>query len=116
MAARTFRIIVRGAFDQLSCEQRDALLAEADEHDLLRAAFTPGGHLSYDIAARPFFTFRFQDSGETEADLEPATARAEVAARAWLDDRGYGYQNLTATAEDLSLAPLSKRQRRAAAG
>jgi hypothetical protein len=115
MSTRTFRVTVRGAFDGLTAEQRAELLARAAEHDLLHAAFTPEGHLSYDIAARPAFTFRFLDSGEAEEDILDATERAEEAATAWLTGRGYGYKNLRSQAEDLSQAPLSKRQRRAAA-
>ncbi|MDX2702289.1 DUF6204 family protein [Streptomyces sp. PA03-6a] len=115
MSTRTFRVTVRGAFDGLTAEQRAELLARAPEHDVLHAAFTPGGHLSYDIAARPAFTFRFVDSGEAEEDILDATERAEEAARVWLDERGYGYKNLRSQAEDLSQAPLGKRQRRAAA-
>ncbi|BBB02124.1 hypothetical protein RVR_9857 [Actinacidiphila reveromycinica] len=115
MTTRTFRITVRGVFDQLSTQQRAELLAAAPEHDVLRAAFTPEGHLSYDIAARPAFTFRFSDSGEAEEDIVPATARAESAARAWLDARGYGFAKLRSQAEDLSQAPLGKRARREAA-
>ncbi|MFI6252797.1 DUF6204 family protein [Streptomyces sp. NPDC051016] len=115
MTTRTFRVTVRGVFDGLGAEQRAELLSRAADHDVLHAAFTPEGHLSYDIAARPAFTFRFQDGGEEEEDILAATERAEEAARAWLDERGYGYKNLRSSAEDLSLAPLSKRQRRAAA-
>ncbi|MEU6198949.1 DUF6204 family protein [Streptomyces sp. NPDC047061] len=115
MTTRTFRVTVRGVFDGLSAGQRAELLSRAAEHDVLRAAFTPEGHLSYDIAARPAFTFRFQDSGEDEEDILEATERAEEAARAWLAERGYGYKNLRSSAEDLSQAPLGKRQRRAAA-
>lgn len=115
MTTRTFRITVRGVFDGLSAEQRAELLAHAPEHDVLRAAFTPEGHLSYDLAARSAFTFRFADSGEAEEDIVAATARAEAATRAWLDERGYGYAKLRAQAEDLSQAPLGKRQRREAA-
>ncbi|MEU9244535.1 DUF6204 family protein [Streptomyces sp. NPDC048385] len=115
MTTRTFRVTVRGVFDGLSAEQRAELRSRAADHDVLRAAFTPEGHLSYDIAARPAFTFRFQDSGEDEEDILEATERAEEAARAWLTERGYGYKNLRSSAEDLSQAPLSKRQRRAAA-
>ncbi|WP_369225992.1 DUF6204 family protein [Streptomyces sp. R39] len=115
MTTRTFRVTVRGVFDGPSAEQRAELLSRAADHDVLRAAFTPEGHLSYDIAARPAFTFRFQDSGEDEEDILEATERAEEAARAWLTERGYGYKNLRSSAEDLSQAPLSKRQRRAAA-
>ncbi|MET7303994.1 DUF6204 family protein, partial [Embleya sp. NPDC005575] len=71
MSERTFRITVRGAFDGLRDEQRAALVAEAAEHDVLQAAFTAEGHLTYDVAARPFFTFRFLDSGEAEEDIVP---------------------------------------------
>ncbi|MFJ8792144.1 DUF6204 family protein [Streptomyces sp. NPDC102462] len=115
MSTRTFRITVRGVFDSLSAEQRSELLAHAAEHDVLRAAFTPEGHLSYDLAARSAFTFRFLDSGEEEEDILEASERAEEAAKAWLTERGYGYKNLRSQAEDLSQAPLGKRQRRAAA-
>jgi hypothetical protein len=115
MATRTFRITVRGVFDGLSNDQRSELLARAAEHDVLHAAFTPEGHLSYDIAARPAFTFRFVDSGDAEEDILTATERAEEAAEAWLTERGYGYKNLRSSAEDLSQAPLGKRQRREAA-
>ncbi|MFB6985347.1 DUF6204 family protein [Streptomyces sp. NPDC056178] len=115
MSIHTFRITVRGVFDGLGADQRAELLARAAEHDILRAAFTPEGHLSYDLAARPAFTFRFLDSGEEEEDILEATERAEDAAKTWLAERGYGYKNLRSNAEDLSQAPLGKRQRRAAA-
>ncbi|MBW8796748.1 MAG: hypothetical protein JF597_25060 [Streptomyces sp.] len=115
MTTRTFRVTVRGVFDGLSAGQRAELLARAAEHDVLRAAFTPEGHLSYDITARPAFTFRFQDTGKEEEDILVAAERAEEAARAWLTGRGYGYKNLRSSAQDLSQAPLGKRQRRAAA-
>ncbi|WP_448316313.1 DUF6204 family protein [Streptomyces sp. CO7] len=114
MSTRTFRITVRGVFDDLDAGQRSELLAHAAEHDMLRAAFTPEGHLSYDVASRPAFTFRFQDSGEAEEDILEATERAEQTARAWLEERGYGYKHLRSQAEDLSQAPLGKRQRQAA--
>ncbi|GHH80810.1 hypothetical protein GCM10018781_62040 [Kitasatospora indigofera] len=115
MSTRTFRITVRGVFDGLDAGQRAELLARASEHDVLQAAFTPEGHLSYDLAARPAFTFRFRDSGEAEEDILAATERAEGAARAWLSERGYGWKSLRSQAEDLSQAPLGKRQRREAA-
>ncbi|MEU2717290.1 DUF6204 family protein [Streptomyces sp. NPDC007205] len=114
MSTRTFRITVRGVFDGLTDAQRAALLADATEHDVLRAAFTPEGNLTYDIAARPAFVFRFSDTGEEEQDVVEATERAEESAKAWLTERGYGFKNLRSTAEDLSQAPMGKRQRRAA--
>ncbi|MFG1927003.1 DUF6204 family protein [Cryptosporangium sp. NPDC048952] len=114
MSTRTFRIIVRGFFDGLSPEQRAALQADAAQHDVFNAAFTPEGSLTYDIAARDAFTFRFQDTGEDEEDILLATEQAEENAAAWLTERGYGYKNLRSTAQDLSMAPLGKRQRREA--
>ncbi|WP_405365939.1 DUF6204 family protein [Kitasatospora sp. NBC_00039] len=116
MTTRTFRIMVRGVFDELTADQRARLLADAAEHSILRAAFTPEGHLSYDLTARTAFTFRFLDSGEAEEDILNATERAEEAAKAWLAEGGFGYKNLRSQAEDLSQAALGKRQRRAAAG
>ncbi|MEU4087950.1 DUF6204 family protein [Streptomyces aureus] len=115
MTTRTFRVTVRGVFDGLDADQRAELLAHAPEHDVLRAAFTPEGHLSYDLAARPAFTFRFVDSGEAEEDILEAVERAEAAATAWLTERGYGFKRLKSQAEDLSQAPLGKRQKRAIA-
>jgi hypothetical protein len=112
VATRDFRIKVRGEFKNLTTEQRAELLASASEHDALTASFTPVGHLSYDLAVRPFFTFRFSDAGERDEDLIAATQRAEAAAAAWLNERGLAFKLLTSQAEDLSQAPMSKRQRR----
>lgn len=114
MSPRTFRVTIRGAFDRLTDAQRAELEAAAPEHDLMRASFTAEGDLSYDLT-RDCFTFRFLDSGEAEADILDATARAELTAESWLTERGYGYKRLKAQAQDMSTAPLSKRQRRAAA-
>jgi hypothetical protein len=114
VTTRSFRITVRGSFAGLSPEQRAELLAEAAEHDIFSASYTPEGHLSYDIAARPAFTFRFLDSGEDEEDILFAVERAESAARAWLEGRGYASTELKPQAEDLSQAPLSKHQKREA--
>ncbi|WP_405496954.1 DUF6204 family protein [Streptomyces sp. NBC_00096] len=115
MSTRTFRITVRGSFDGLTDEQRAALLVDAAQHDMLSARFTPEGNLTYDLAARPFFTFRFLAEGEAEEDILDATAHAELAAESWLTERGYGFKRITSQAQDLTLAPLSKRQRQAAA-
>lgn len=113
MSTREFRITVRGAFDGLTDGQRAQLLAEAGAHDIFHAEFTAEGHLSYDIAARPAFTFRFLESGEKAEDAAAATERAEAAAAAWLGRHGYAYKNLRSAATDMAEAPLSKRQRHA---
>ncbi|MFF1412930.1 DUF6204 family protein [Streptomyces sp. NPDC058289] len=44
-----------------------------------------------------------------------ATAHAELAAETWLTEHGYGFERLSSQAQDLTPAPLSKRQRQAAA-
>lgn len=113
MSTREFRVTVRGVFDGLTSEQRAELLAEAEAHDIYHAEFTAEGHVTYDIAARPAFTFRFLESGEQAEDITAATGRAEAAAAAWLSQRGYGYKNLRSQATDMADAPLSKRQRHA---
>ena len=113
MSTRNFRITVRGAFDGLTAEQRAELLAAAEAHDIYHSEFTAEGHLTYDIAARPAFTFRFLESGEKAEDITAATERAEAAAAAWLSQRGYAYKNLRSQATDMAEAPLSKRQRHA---
>jgi hypothetical protein len=113
VSTRDFRITVRGAFDGLASDQRAELLAEAEAHDIFHSEFTAEGHLTYDIAARPAFTFRFLESGEKAEDITAATERAEAAAAAWLSQRGYAYKNLRSQAADMAEAPLGKRQRRA---
>ena len=116
MSTRALRIRVRGEFKDLTAEQRADLLASASEHEMFGASFTREGHLAYDLAARPFFTFRFADTAETDAEVTAATTRAETAARSWLDARGLSYRLKDATTEDLSQAPMSKRQRRTQQG
>ena len=115
MSPPRFRITVRGFFDELTEPQRRELLAEAGQHDVLEASYTATGHLSYDLSAREAFVFRFLDSGEDDVRVIDATERAEAAAVTWLTDRGYGFKNLRTRAFDPAEAPLSKRQRRAAA-
>lgn len=115
MTTRDFRVTVRGFFDRPSDEQRAALLADAAAHDVFSSAFTREGHMSYELAMRDAFTFRFLDSGEAEEDVLFAEERAEAAVLAWLSARGLRAKNQRTTSEDLSQAALSKRQRRAAA-
>jgi hypothetical protein len=115
MTARTFRIMIRGSFDALTDTQRAELLAAAAQHDVLNAAFTPEGQLTYDLAMRPFFTFRYLEHGEREEDIVAASERAQTKAELWLTEHGYAYKRLKVSAEDLSQMPLAKRQRKAQA-
>ena len=115
MSSRTIRVTVRGAFDQLTEQQRAELLADAADHDFMFTEYTPEGHLAYDLAARPFFTFRFVDTVEEQSQVAAVTQRCEAAARAWLTGRGYGFKNLSSQTVDLSEVPLGKRGRKEAA-
>jgi hypothetical protein len=110
---RTIRVTVRGAFDNLSPEQKAELIAAGAEHaDMLAVAYTPEGHLHYDLAARPFFTFRFGEEVDDQKDIPQVTARAEARAAAWMTDRGYGYKKITSQTVDMSEVPLGPRGRR----
>jgi hypothetical protein len=115
MSSRTIRVTVRGAFADLTDAQRADLLSRAAEHDVAAAVHTAEGSLTYDIAARPFFTFRFAGTVEQEQDIPAEVARAEAAAAAYLDERGYGFKNLSSQAVDMSQVPLGKRGRKLAA-
>src|SRR5690349_20679202 len=115
MSERTIRVTVRGSFDALTDAQRADLLAHAAEHDVAFAAYTAEGSLTYDIAARPFFTFRVAETVESEQDIPAAVARAEAAAAAHLSGRGLGFKNLSSQAADMSQVPLGKRGRKLAA-
>jgi hypothetical protein len=112
MSTRSIRVTVRGAFADLSAEQRAELIARQDEHQFLETVYRPEGHLAYDLAARPFFTFRFLEKADSAAGVAAATARAQAAATAWMDERGYGYRGITAQAVDMSEVPIGARGRR----
>jgi hypothetical protein len=115
MTTRSLRITVRGYFDRLSEAQTAELVAAGAEHDFLFTAYTPEGYLAYDLPSRPFFTFRFADSVDSDQDIPAATAEAEQKAAAWMAQRGYAVKNLSAQTVDLSEVPLGKRGRREAA-
>jgi hypothetical protein len=114
--SRTVRVTVRGSFDALSAAQRSELLAEAAEHDSLHIKYTSEGYLAYDVAARPFFTFRFAGEVAEESEIPALTGRCEAAVAAWMTGRGYRFKGLSAQAVDQSAVPLGKRGRRLAAG
>ncbi|MEV6302049.1 DUF6204 family protein [Actinoplanes sp. NPDC051861] len=110
---RTIRVTVRGSFDNLSDAQKAELIAAGDQHaDILAVAYTPSGHLTYDLAARPFFTFRFAEEVSDERDIPQVTARAEAKAAEWMSSRGYGFKRITSQTVDMSEVPLGPRGRR----
>ncbi|WIM92642.1 DUF6204 family protein [Actinoplanes oblitus] len=112
--SRTIRVTVRGSFDNLTDEQK-AELAAGGGDDLLSVRYTEQGHLTYDIAARPFFTFRFAEQVADEKEIPQAAIRAEMKAVAWLEEHGYGYKKITSQTVDMSEVPLGRRGKREAA-
>ena len=115
MTGRTIRVTVRGCFDNLSDAQLAELIAERAEHDFLRTEYTADGYLAYDLPARPFFTFRFAERADDDADVAKAAARAEAKAAAWMAGRGYPVKDLSTRTVDMTTVPLGKRGRREAA-
>jgi hypothetical protein len=110
---RTIRVTVRGSFDNLTAQQKAELIAAGPEHaDMLAVRYTPEGHLHYDLAARPFFTFRFAEEVAEQTEIPQVTARAEAKAAAWMTERGYGFKKITSQTVDLSEVPLGPRGRR----
>ena len=110
---RTIRVTVRGSFDNLTPAQKAELVAAGPEHaDMLDVRYTAEGHLHYDLAARPFFTFRFGEEVDDQKDIPQVTARAEAKAAAWMTERGYGFKKLTSQTVDMSEVPLGPRGRR----
>jgi hypothetical protein len=76
MALHIFRAHVAGFFPPLTDEVRARLLADAEAHDDLQAAFTPAGTLSYD---RRLTRFRYRYEVRVDADT-PEAARSEMEA------------------------------------
>lgn len=110
---RTIRVTVRGSFDNLSDAQQAELTAAGDRHaDILAVEYTEEGHLTYDLAARPFFTFRFAERVADEKDIPQVTARSQAKAEAWMTERGYGFKRITSQTVDMSEVPLGPRGRR----
>jgi hypothetical protein len=101
-AMRIYRVLVGGRFGELDDAVRSRLLAEADDHDVLGAAFTEGGTLTYDRSLA-FFTCRYQLRVDDGTD---GAAVAEAVARATADLAAYGVSHgeLEARAIDMASA------------
>jgi hypothetical protein len=97
---KIYRVLVRGRFGDLDDEAGARLRAEADDHDVLGAAFTEHGTLTYDRSL-DFLTCRYQlrlDDGD-EAD---AADRAVTRARHDLAAVGIPHGDLTAKVIDMA--------------
>ncbi len=99
-----YRGTVRGRFDEQADAVREALVASADEHDGLKAAFVHDGTFTYDEQLT-FFTFRYElrasgdDAEECELD---AREQAESDARAYLQHFGIAHRDLKVSVWDMA--------------
>ncbi|GIG56107.1 hypothetical protein Lfu02_04790 [Longispora fulva] len=110
MSDRTYRVIVRGVFVDLDDAQRAALLAVADEHDLLNAAFTDAGTLAYDRSLRAF-SFRCVVRQPVDAADDDAVVTASDRASAALADRGVRHNALRGTATSVDDMKINRPRR-----
>lgn len=109
---RTFRVIVRGRFEGLSSEVKSQLLAKADSHDALDAAFTEDGTFTYDKALNAF-TFRYlMNDNATDRKIAAGNAEtaAELAATDYLEERSIGYRDLRL--ESINMDEIAANTRR----
>jgi len=96
---RVFRVVVRGHFDGLTEDQRRALLAESDDHDYLRSAFTADGTFTYDrrlVAFNLRYEVRVDEEGDDPVAVGLDHARSDLAS--W----GLRAKHLRATAVDMA--------------
>ena len=104
---KVHRVVVRGQFDGVDDQQRDALLAEVDDHDILRSAFTEWGTFTYDrrlVAFNFRYEVRLADEGRADGP-GPADDPLEIGlakARAQLATWGIGHKHLRGTATDMA--------------
>jgi hypothetical protein len=101
---RIFRVTVRGWFRDLTDDQRTALLAVADEHDVVSVgAFTEAGTLTYERGLHTF-TFRVQLRAEGDDAEAIVLEQATGMALAHVTELGAGYRDVRATAVDMATA------------
>ena len=109
MSVTVHRVVVRGQFADLTEDQRAALLAEVDDHDIFRSSFTEWGTFTYDDRLINF-NFRYEVRADSEA--EPADDPTEVGmarAQASLAEWGLGAKHLRATAADMAAMWTDRR-------
>ncbi|MCP2168165.1 DUF6204 family protein [Goodfellowiella coeruleoviolacea] len=102
----TYRVTVRGRFDQLTDAARTALLGAADQHHIFNAAYTQDGTFTYN---RDLRVFDFRYLMVVEDDERAVAERAKQRAIATLTAGGYGYTNLTVSV--LNMADVKIRRR-----
>ncbi|MEU7798961.1 DUF6204 family protein [Micromonospora arborensis] len=111
MARKTYQVIVRGRFAPLDDEQRAALLAKADEHDVFRAKFTEEGTVTYERSLLAF-TFRCLVPATEEDGEAVVIGKAEALAAAAVSGIGADYRDLRSVSTDLDDIKIRRREHR----
>ncbi|TRV78801.1 hypothetical protein FKN01_11450 [Streptomyces sp. 130] len=106
----TYRVIVRGTFQDLTDAARERLLAEVEEHGLAAMQFTEEGSLTYDRVLK-HFSFRYVVVSDAEDGEEMAGVIAEDRARTALSEAGYGHGELRSTATDMDTMKINYKRR-----
>ncbi|MFC8537774.1 DUF6204 family protein [Streptomyces sp. NPDC057249] len=106
----TYRVIVRGTFQDLTDAARERLLAEVEEHGLAAMQFTEEGSLTYDRVLK-HFSFRYVVVSDAEDGEEMAGVIAEDRARTTLREAGYGHGELRSTATDMDTMKINYKRR-----
>ncbi|MBC9713365.1 hypothetical protein H9Y04_12370 [Streptomyces sp. TRM66268-LWL] len=109
-AAHTYRVIVRGAFEDLGDETRARLLAEVDEHGMTAMRFSEEGSLAYDRTLK-HFSFRYVAVSDSEDGEEMAGAIAEDRAEGALRELGTGHGALKSTVTDMDTMKINRKGR-----
>lgn len=110
----TYRVIVRGTFQELTDQARARLLAEVEEHGLTQMRFTPEGSLTYDGVLK-HFSYRFVVESDAADGEEMAAAlaedRAETALKAFGGGVGVGFGELRSTVTDMDTMKINRKGR-----
>ncbi|GAB1326517.1 DUF6204 family protein [Streptomyces sennicomposti] len=105
----TYRVIVRGAWDGLTEQARERLLAEAADHGMTSMRFTEEGSLSYEAVPLKHFSMRYVVVSDAADGEEMAAAIAEDRAETALRELGYGFGELRSTATDLDTMKINRK-------
>jgi hypothetical protein len=100
MAVHVYRVTVRGRFQDLDDTTIAELVADADAHDHLHAAFTQDGTLTYDMRTG-FFSLRYELRTDDEVDTD-AFELGELRAADELRRAGLTHGKLRVTATDMA--------------
>ncbi|MGC4937162.1 DUF6204 family protein [Kribbella sp. DT2] len=107
---RTYRVVTRGEFQNLTDAQRVKLRAELEAHDLLRADYTETGTLSYDAELRPF-TIRCQVVQPADRPDQEAADTGALVALELLEAEGLDHHRVRTTVTCLEDMKVNRRHR-----